>query len=233
MATQPPPPYQPNGEQGNKSAAPATNLPGQPIAMQPMGQPGMDTSGQKVTPLHLMSEVPEWVDCQMCQQRTRTRIEKKGEGMQFLTGALLCLVCICLAPLPCCLHWFEQTNWYCDKCGKQIATRTPESPVHVLPPPHALSVPSQYGGQQPPHGQGPQGPPPPPHVNPQAGGMPPHGQAPMSPPVGSPYAGTPPAGPPGGSPVPIEHQHNPNPEITQAPLPAQTTGGPDSVPMKN
>lgn len=195
-----------------------------------MGQTNMNV-GQKVTPLHLLSDRPEFVDCQMCEQRARTRVEKKGEGMQFLTGALLCLVCICLAPLPCCLHWFEQTNWYCDKCGKQIATRTPESPVHVLPPPHALSVPSQYGPgpQGPPHGH------PPPHMN-----------APQSPPVGPPMSppsnaatapnsyGTPPPviqTPPGNENAPppvIQH-----PEIVTAPTPGQAPGGPESLPMKN
>lgn len=128
-----------------------------------------------------------------------------------LTGALLCLVCICLAPLPCCLHWFEQTNWYCTGCGKQVATRNPESPVHVLPPPHALSVPSQYAaqGQQPP-----------PQVNPQAGSPPPQGQPQQPwpqqspPPQGQqqqPYPGT-----PGSPPVPAEHQQHASPQIAQA-----------------
>jgi hypothetical protein len=42
----------------------------------------MATTGETVTPLNLLSETPQWVDCQMCQQRTRTRVERKGEGMQ-------------------------------------------------------------------------------------------------------------------------------------------------------
>lgn len=51
--------------------------------MQPMGEPGMKPgAGQTVTPLHLLSERAEWIDCQMCHQRTKTRVETTGEGMQ-------------------------------------------------------------------------------------------------------------------------------------------------------
>ena len=50
--------------------------------MQPTAQPGMDTAGQKVTPLHLLGDRPEWIDCQMCHQRARTRVQTTGEGMQ-------------------------------------------------------------------------------------------------------------------------------------------------------
>ncbi|KAF4120942.1 LITAF-like zinc ribbon domain [Geosmithia morbida] len=136
----------------------ATNLPGQPIAMQPMpGQHAMNPAGPTVTPLHLLTERAEWVDCQMCHKRAMTRVATSGEGMQFLTGAILCLVCICLAPLPCCLHWFEETSWFCTECNQKIAHKTYDAPVQVVVPPGAAAVPSAYAnnGQPTPSPGGP------------------------------------------------------------------------------
>ena len=225
-----------------------------------MGQAPMQdhSANQKVTPLHLLSERPEYVDCQFCKKRTRTRVETKGTALQVyvlvfysltstssgyplswsplltcddpgfsVTGAVLCFICICLTPLPCILHWFEQTNWYCEQCGKQIATRTPNSQIYVIPPPEVASQPSQYATQP---GQGP----PPPHMNPQSPATP--GSGPVSPPAGSPLPQQQyqqqqyqqyqqPMGPPPGT--------QPGPEIALGPTPGQAPGGPESLPMKN
>ena len=108
MATSaPPPPYDPNATRDPSQPAPATNMyvveplwchnpqltmpspnqpgspiPMQPVAQQPGAQAGMATSGQKVTPLHMLSESPDWIDCPMCHTRARTRVQTEGEGMQ-------------------------------------------------------------------------------------------------------------------------------------------------------
>lgn len=53
--------------------------------MQPMpGQNVMSPSqpGATVTPLHLLQEQPQFVDCQMCHKRAKTKVVTSGEGMQ-------------------------------------------------------------------------------------------------------------------------------------------------------
>lgn len=54
------------------------------------------------------------------------------------------MVCVCLTPLPCCLHWFEQTQWFCTSCEKQIAVRVRDGEIRVSPTPEEALVPSQY-----------------------------------------------------------------------------------------
>ncbi|KAG9242184.1 hypothetical protein BJ878DRAFT_184669 [Calycina marina] len=105
-------------------------------------------SPQMVTPLNMLKNQPVYVDCPHCHTRAITMVETHGEGMQFACGALLCLVCICLAPLPCCLHWFEETNISCSNCKRQLANMDSEGNTHVTPLGPALQ-PSQFASQAP------------------------------------------------------------------------------------
>ncbi|KFA69773.1 hypothetical protein S40285_10365 [Stachybotrys chlorohalonatus IBT 40285] len=140
-----PPTYEESRGMSPKAPGPA----GQPIAMQPMPQGNMNTSGDKVTLLQHLGPNPEWIDCQFCHKRTKTNVIHKGQPMQFVTGALLCLVCICLAPLPCMLHWFEETQWYCTGCSKMVATRPHDSPIIVCATSDQMYTHSQYQNQMP------------------------------------------------------------------------------------
>ncbi|TQV90789.1 LPS-induced tumor necrosis factor alpha factor [Cordyceps javanica] len=119
-------------------AAPA----GQPPANMPPGQ-----AAQTVTPLNQLGDMSQWIDCPFCHKRTKTTVRKEGGSMQFIVGAVLCLVCVCLTCLPCLLHWFEDTDWYCSECNAKVAMRKNEGAVQVLGP--AQVVYSQYGHQQP------------------------------------------------------------------------------------
>jgi hypothetical protein len=67
-----------------------------------------------------------------------------NKSLSSLTGAAFCVVCVCLTPLPCCLHWFEQTQWFCTSCEKQIAVRVRDGEIRVFPTPEESLVPSQY-----------------------------------------------------------------------------------------
>ena len=69
----------PGVEADQKTLTRLRRSPGEPIGMQPMGQTNMNV-GQKVTPLHLLSDRPEFVDCQMCEQRARTRVQQVQEA---------------------------------------------------------------------------------------------------------------------------------------------------------
>jgi hypothetical protein len=63
-----------------------------------------------------------------------------------LVGGLLCLFTICLTPLPCLLHWFEETEWFCASCKARVATQVYGGDVIPVPPPRSRFVNSRYSG---------------------------------------------------------------------------------------
>ncbi|ATY62271.1 LPS-induced tumor necrosis factor alpha factor [Cordyceps militaris] len=127
--------HPPSYEQSN--AAPV----GQPPANAAPGQ-----TARKVVPLHQLADTPQSVDCPFCHKRTKTVVKKEGGSMQFIVGGVLCLVCICLTCLPCMLHWFEDTDWFCSECNNKIAMRRNEGAIQVLGPTQVVA--SQYGQEQ-------------------------------------------------------------------------------------
>ena len=59
-----------------------------------------------------------------------------------VAGVACCLLCVCLACVPCLAHWFEETNYFCSQCNKKVAKRS-DSGVMVVYGPEAV-VPSKY-----------------------------------------------------------------------------------------
>ncbi|KAK3402411.1 hypothetical protein B0T20DRAFT_346455 [Sordaria brevicollis] len=126
--SQPPPAYQPPTKME------------QPQGQQPHLVPG-------VIPLeNLNGEMPQWIDCPFCQRRTQTRVDKEGSSMQILTGFLCCLVCVCLACVPCMAGWFEEYHYFCSGCNKRVACRADNS-IQVFGP--QTIVPSKYASRGP------------------------------------------------------------------------------------
>jgi hypothetical protein len=160
-AEQPPQYFAGNAQQDNVHQQPMQPQPMEPahvrsgeqkpIEMQPGAQQGMDPASSHVVALPHLGPQPEWIDCQFCRQRTKTNVVQKGTGMQVVMGTVLCLLCICLAPLPCMLHWFEETQWFCTNCKNMVATKGgKDTPIQVTPTPEQRVAPSQYNNGQPP-----------------------------------------------------------------------------------
>ncbi|KAH8599427.1 hypothetical protein B0O99DRAFT_591276 [Bisporella sp. PMI_857] len=154
------------GANTGAGAIPAQELPSNPI--QPLQaappayvesyvpqkqQPQNPDNQQMVTPLHLVSIQPTWIDCPYCRKRTMTRTEEHGEGMQIVVGAVLCLICICLAVVPCVAHWFEETEVYCSdkECNKIIGVIPHGGQIQLRGVDERMNVPSVHPApQQPP-----------------------------------------------------------------------------------
>ncbi|KAF9872759.1 hypothetical protein CkaCkLH20_09622 [Colletotrichum karsti] len=89
---------------------------------------------QGVTPLHMLGDSPQWIDCPFCMKRTLTTINTEGTGMQMVAG------------------WCEDTHFSCSNCHKRVATRPYDGPIQVYGPqgPMYPVVPSQYEPTAPP-----------------------------------------------------------------------------------
>lgn len=89
-----------------KATAPPTATPGQII----------------ITPLNQIGERTQWIQCPFCLQTSKIQVRKEGSTMQVVAGVLCCLLCVCLACVPCLAHWFEDTEYRCATCHKIVAT---------------------------------------------------------------------------------------------------------------
>lgn len=104
-----------------------------------------------VTPVNMLQgETPQYIDCPWCYQRALVTTERHGSSMQMLTGLVCCLICVCLACVPCIAGWFEETEYRCSACKKLVAKRDDNGAIHVHGPP--VLVPSNMpAAPQPVH----------------------------------------------------------------------------------
>ncbi|KAF6798773.1 hypothetical protein CSOJ01_12662 [Colletotrichum sojae] len=103
-----------------------------------------------VTPLQMLGDKPQLIDCPFCQKRTMTDISKEGTSMQMVVGALCCLFCICLTCVPCIAGWFEDIHYSCGHCHQRVATRPYNGTIQVFGPHATGPVASQYEPAPPP-----------------------------------------------------------------------------------
>ncbi|KAK0617712.1 hypothetical protein B0T14DRAFT_525723 [Immersiella caudata] len=89
-----------------------------------------------VTPLEMLQgEAPQYIDCPWCYQRAPATAQRHGTSMQFLTGVLCCLICVCLACVPCIAGWFEETEYRCSSCKRMVAKRGDDGAIQLFVPP--------------------------------------------------------------------------------------------------
>ncbi|PHH79371.1 hypothetical protein CDD82_2430 [Ophiocordyceps australis] len=98
-----------------------------------------------VTPLHLLSEGTQWIDCPFCQRRAGVIVRKVGTGMQALAAVLCCMFCVCLTCVPCLAHWYENIEYTCSNCNNLVAIRPHDGPMQTFSKrPDVVEVPTQY-----------------------------------------------------------------------------------------
>jgi len=85
-----PPAYTPRPETGGPQDANAAVQPPAPVKDLPtnLNTPSsqLPMNPQQpvptVTPLNMLGDHPQWIDCPFCQRRTKTRITREGTSMQ-------------------------------------------------------------------------------------------------------------------------------------------------------
>ncbi|KAH8900005.1 hypothetical protein GQ53DRAFT_869296 [Thozetella sp. PMI_491] len=122
------------------------------VPSQPMtsGRPEEDRT--TVTPLHLLADQPDLVDCPFCQRRAETVVKKVPSTLTHVWGGafVLSLFLVPCAPLPYLRKWNYHIDHHCSNCGRKVAQKqslkdTPE----VFGTPDHLRVASKYPGAEP------------------------------------------------------------------------------------
>ncbi|KAH8656368.1 hypothetical protein BGZ61DRAFT_466687 [Ilyonectria robusta] len=106
-------------------------------AQYPMRIPAMGF--QTVTPLYLLGEQPEVVDCPFCRQASQTKVKKHPSVMTHVIAAILFFGTLCGVIAPYVFRY------YCGNCGRKVAYRTyGSSNRQVLGTPDHLVQASRY-----------------------------------------------------------------------------------------
>ncbi|KAH6877101.1 hypothetical protein B0T10DRAFT_610083 [Thelonectria olida] len=76
-----------------------------------------------VTPLNLLSDQPDTVDCPFCRQRTQTRVKKHPSYMTHVAAGTLFLTTLAGGVAPYAYHWNSNISHYCSNCDAKVAHR--------------------------------------------------------------------------------------------------------------
>ncbi|KAK3936059.1 hypothetical protein QBC46DRAFT_297001 [Diplogelasinospora grovesii] len=102
-----------------------------------------------VTPLHLLGDQSDTVDCPFCMRRVETVVQRHPSRMTYILGTVCCLTTLFGTPVPCLFKWYYDVDQHCGNCGRRVThvagdskTKVPEvygTPAHLrevsrLPP---------------------------------------------------------------------------------------------------
>ncbi|KAF4459606.1 hypothetical protein FALBO_13620 [Fusarium albosuccineum] len=108
-----------------------------PVAVHP---PGADT----VTPLNLLGDQSDTVDCPFCQRRSVTKVKKEASGTTHGIAVALFFTTLFGVIFPYTCHCAPHISHYCKNCGRKVAHQQRGSPMEALGTPDHLREVSKY-----------------------------------------------------------------------------------------
>ncbi|RMJ02274.1 hypothetical protein CDV36_015455 [Fusarium kuroshium] len=76
-----------------------------------------------VTPLHLLGDQSDTVDCPFCRHRVETRVKKNPSMRTHITATALGITTIGGAVAPYAMGWNSHISHYCTNCNRKVAYR--------------------------------------------------------------------------------------------------------------
>ncbi|KAF7557836.1 hypothetical protein G7Z17_g352 [Cylindrodendrum hubeiense] len=76
-----------------------------------------------VTPLHLLGDQGDTVDCPFCERRSLTIVKKEASFLTHIIGVLLFFSTFCGVVAPYMLHWASHVSHICGNCHRKVAFR--------------------------------------------------------------------------------------------------------------
>ncbi|KAJ4109549.1 hypothetical protein NW765_004437 [Fusarium oxysporum] len=102
--------------------------------------PGSNT----VTPLHLLGDQPEAIDCPFCLRRSETRVKKKPSSTTHLQAVALLMTTVCGAVAPYMAKWSFDIEHICDNCQNRVMYRARGKDIRICKAPAAWKEESKY-----------------------------------------------------------------------------------------
>lgn len=78
---------------------------------------------QLVTPLHLLGDQSDTVDCPFCMKRVETTVKKKASQLTHFWGTLCLAATFFGSVVPYCCNWHTNIEHHCTNCKRKIAHR--------------------------------------------------------------------------------------------------------------
>ncbi|KAH6889658.1 hypothetical protein B0T10DRAFT_486534 [Thelonectria olida] len=104
-----------------------------------------------VTPLHLLGDQSDTVDCPFCQRRTLTLVKYGASWLTHFFAVCLFFLTFCGVLAPYLLHWNSNISHWCQNCNRKVAYRNFGSrKMVVLGTPDHLREVSKFQAAEPP-----------------------------------------------------------------------------------
>ncbi|KAJ1323286.1 lipopolysaccharide-induced tumor necrosis factor-alpha factor [Microdochium nivale] len=103
-------------------SSPTLSTPTSPApVLVPSGQANL--ASLTVTPLHLLGDQPDTVDCPFCQTQTMTKIKKTPSIMTHVVATGLLFTTGVGVGVPYATKWKSHVSHFCANCDKKVAYR--------------------------------------------------------------------------------------------------------------
>ncbi|ROW15993.1 hypothetical protein VPNG_02564 [Cytospora leucostoma] len=76
-----------------------------------------------VTPLHMLGDQSDTVDCPFCMKRVETMVVKKSSQWTHIWGTICFCSTVIGAPIPYYRDWYKNLEHHCQNCKRKIAHR--------------------------------------------------------------------------------------------------------------
>jgi hypothetical protein len=98
-----------------------------------------------VTPLHLLGDQPDIIDCPFCLRRAETKVIREASPVTHAMASLCCLTTVFGVIAPYMLEWAAHIEQHCTNCNRRV-TRKPhgKTELQVFGTPSEQRIPSRY-----------------------------------------------------------------------------------------
>lgn len=93
----------------------------------PSQEPKPEAKANKITPLQLLGDRPDNIDCPFCERQSMTEVKKKPSNFTHLQAVFLLLTTVCGAAAPYVGKWSYDVEQYCSSCKEMVAHRAARS----------------------------------------------------------------------------------------------------------
>ncbi|KAF4337728.1 hypothetical protein FBEOM_8396 [Fusarium beomiforme] len=118
----------------------------QSMAMAPQAQVPL---GETVTPLHLLADQADMVDCPFCQRRAETKVKKSASSMTHIYATALFFTTLFGVIFPYACHCAPNISHFCKNCDRKVAFKERGKEMEALGTPDHLREVSKYPAAQP------------------------------------------------------------------------------------